>query len=93
MSDTGKAVPLKHEMAKHESSKQKMAKEAKLQVKKRTDELLDDDEFDTDIELDSEALKLEAMEDDKIHTSARRKLEDYMEEKRLRRDIEDDFDI
>ena len=74
-------------------SKTKMAKEAKLQVKKRTDELLDDDEFDAGIELDDEALKLEEREVGKIHTSARRKLEDYLEEKRLRRDIEDDFDF
>ena len=74
-------------------SKSKIAKQAKLQVKKRTDELLDDDEFDTDIELDAEALKLEEMGEGKLHTSARRKLEDYLEEKRLRRAIEDDFDF
>ncbi len=74
-------------------SKTKMAKEAKLQVNKRTDELLDDDEFDAGLELNDEALMPEEMEDGKIHTSARRKLEDYLEEKRLLRDIEDDFDF
>jgi len=74
-------------------SKSKMAKQAKLQVKKRTEELLDGDEFDAGIELDDEALKLEEMGEGKLHTSARRKLEDYLEEKRLRRDIEDDFDF
>lgn len=73
-------------------AKSEVAKVAKQQVKSRTDELVDDDEFDTDIDLYDDALEKSASEG-KVHPSARRKLEDYLEEKRLRRDIEDDFDF
>ncbi|MGD8926045.1 MAG: hypothetical protein PVG20_04310 [Thioalkalispiraceae bacterium] len=70
-----------------------LSKDAKQQVKKRTEELLDDDDFGTDIDFDDESLLLKPVDDGQIHISARRKLEDYLEEKRLRRAIEDDFDF
>ncbi|MGD9386338.1 MAG: hypothetical protein PVF28_07265 [Thioalkalispiraceae bacterium] len=73
-------------------TKDKMARAAKQQVKKRTDELLDDDDLSTEIEFDEESLLVQPAEDGNIHLSARRKLEDYLEERRLRRAIEDDFD-
>ena len=87
MSNKDKAAPKRFGMAKD-----KMAKEARQQVKKRTDDLLDDDEFGTDIDFDNETLMEKPIGDRKLHTSARQKLEDYLEEKRLRNDIEDDFD-
>lgn len=69
-----------------------LSRDAKQQVKKRTDELLDDDEFGADTDFDDETLE-KSVTEGRVHTSARRKLEDYLEEKRLRRDIEDDFDF
>lgn len=88
MSGKGDAVP-----AKLGKAKAQMAKDARQQVKERTDELLDDDDFGTDIDFDDDALLIKSAEEGKIHTSARRKLEDYLEERRLRRDLEDDFDF
>lgn len=87
MSEEDKAA-LTNGMAKDE-----MANDARQRVKARTDELLDDDEFGSGIDFDDEALMDKSAGDGKLHTSARRKLEDYLEEKRLRRDIEDDFDL
>ena len=75
------------------TDKAALSKDAKQQVKKRTEELLDDDDFGTDIDFDDESLLLKPAGDSQIHISARRKLEDYLEERRLRRDIEDDFDF
>ena len=74
-------------------AKSQMAKDARQQVKKRTEDLLDDDDFEAEIDFDDEALVSKSVEDRVIHTSARRKLEDYLEEKRLRRALEDDFDF
>ena len=87
MSEKDKAAT-KNEMAEDE-----MARDARQRVKARTDELLDDDEFGSDIDFEDETLMDKSAGDGKLHTSARRKLEDYLEEKRLRMDIEDDFDF
>ena len=70
-----------------------ISKDAKQQVKKRTEELLDDDDFGTDVEFDDDSLLLKPVDDGQLHISARRKLEDYLEERRLRKAIEDDFDF
>lgn len=88
MSGKGNASPSKLGKAKAQ-----MAKDARQKVKERTEELLDDDDFGTDIDFDDDALLTKSSEEGKIHTSARRRLEDYLEERRLRRDLEDDFDF
>jgi len=75
------------------SDKAAISKDAKQQVKKRTEELLDDDDFGTDVDFDDESLLIKPADDGQLHISARRKLEDYLEEKRLRKAIEDDFDF
>jgi len=92
MSKKDKAAP-KTKLAEVEIARDQIAKDARQRVKARTDELLDDDEFGSDIDFDDEALIERAAGDGKLHISARRKLEDYLEEKRLRMDIEDDFDM
>ena len=72
-------------------SKAALTTEAKEQVNKRTDDLIgDDDDIDLDFDENGLLTKLESAGDPKL--AARRRLEDYLEEKRLRNEISDDFD-
>lgn len=74
-------------------SKAALSKEAQTQVKKRTEELLDDDVLDeeaTDFDESSVIAKVEASVDDKM--AMRRRLENYLEERRLKKELGDDFD-
>lgn len=74
-------------------SKAALSKEAQTQVKKRTDELLDDDELDVDaIDFEDNGLiaKIESTVDQRM--AVRRRLENYLEERRLQKEIGDDFD-
>lgn len=74
-------------------SKAALSKEAQTQVKKRTDELLDDDELDVDaIDFEDNGLiaKVESTVDQRM--AVRRRLENYLEERRLQKEIGDDFD-
>jgi len=74
-------------------SKAALSKEAQNQVKKRTDELLDDDDLDVDaIDFEDNGLiaKIETTADQRM--AVRRRLENYLEERRLQKEIGDDFD-
>jgi hypothetical protein len=73
-------------------SKAKVAEQAKEQVNKRTDDLMDDDDGEFDVDFDDNGLltKIETSGDKNL--AARRRLEDYLEEKRLRMELGDDFD-
>ena len=74
-------------------SKAALSKEAQNQVKKRTDELLDDDELDVDaLDFEDNGLiaKIETTVDQRM--AVRRRLENYLEERRLQKEIGDDFD-
>lgn len=74
-------------------SKAALSKEAQNQVKKRTDELLDDDELDVDaLDFEDNGLitKIESTVDQRM--AVRRRLENYLEERRLQKEIGDDFD-
>ena len=73
-------------------SKAALSKHAQTQVKKRTEELLDDDVIDEEgNEFDeSSALAKESSVDHKM--AMRRRLEDYLEERRLQKELGDDFD-
>lgn len=74
-------------------SKAALSKEAQSQVKKRTDEMLDDEVLDGD-EADFEdtgvLAKDEGSADQKM--AMRRRLENYLEERRLQKELGDDFD-
>jgi hypothetical protein len=73
-------------------SKAALSKEAQTQVKKRTDEMLDDDvveEGETDFDESSVLAKAEASVDQKM--AMRRRLENYLEERRLKKELGDDF--
>jgi hypothetical protein len=72
-------------------SKTRTAEDAKEQVNKRTDDLIDDDgEIDVDFDENGLLTKVDSVADKNL--AARRRLEDYLEEKRLRNEIMDDFD-
>lgn len=74
-------------------SKAKVAEQAKEQVNQRTEDLIDDDaeEFDLDFDENGLLTKIETTGDKNL--AARRRLEDYLEEKRLRMELGDDFDF
>jgi hypothetical protein len=74
-------------------SKAALSKEAQSQVKKRTDEMLDDDIVEgdeTDFDESSVLAKAEGSVDHKM--AMRRRLENYLEERRLKKELGDDFD-
>jgi len=75
-------------------SKAALSKEAQSQVKKRTDEMLDDDVagVEEDVEFDEASVlaKAEVSADQKM--AMRRRLENYLEERRLQKELGDDFD-
>lgn len=74
-------------------SKAALTKEAQTQVKKRTDEMLDDevtDVEDADFDESSALAKAEVSVDHKM--AMRRRLENYLEERRLKKELGDDFD-
>jgi len=74
-------------------SKAALAKEAQNQVKKRTDEMLDDEVIDAedgDFDESSVLAKAEVSVDHKM--AMRRRLENYLEERRLKKELGDDFD-
>ena len=74
-------------------SKAALSKEAQTQVKKRTDEMLDDDVVDVeeaDFDESSVLAKAEVSVDHKM--AMRRRLEAYLEERRLKKELGDDFD-
>jgi t-SNARE complex subunit (syntaxin) len=71
-------------------SKAALSKEAQTQVKKRTDEMLDDDVEDVEFDESSVLAKTEVSTDDKM--AMRRRLENYLEERRLQKELGDDFD-
>lgn len=74
-------------------SKAALSKEAQSQVKKRTDEMLDDEVIEVDeadFEESSVLAKAEGSVDQKM--AMRRRLENYLEERRLQKELGDDFD-
>ena len=74
-------------------SKAALSKEAQTQVKNRTDEMLDDDVVDVedaDFDESNVLAKAEISVDDKM--AMRRRLEDYLEERRLKKELGDDFE-
>jgi ElaB/YqjD/DUF883 family membrane-anchored ribosome-binding protein len=73
-------------------SKAKVAEQAKEQVNKRTDDLIDDDGDDFDVDFDDNGLLTRIETTGDKNQAARRRLEDYLEEKRLRMELGDDFD-
>jgi len=74
-------------------SKAALSKEAQSQVKKRTDEMLDDEVLDGD-EADFEDTGVLAKDEGSVDQkmAMRRRLENYLEERRLQKELGDDFD-
>ena len=73
------------------SNEQKLAPASK--PSKESDSLFDDDdgeEMDTD---DTETIEPVIKVNNANQLAARRRLEEYLEQKRLRRELEDDFDF
>lgn len=77
-------------MAKKDKAMQ--STDAKAKLDERTDDLMDDIE-DIDVEYDDEGLLTTAQSADDRRSAARRRLEDYLEEKRLKKELGDDFDL
>lgn len=74
-------------------SKAALSKQAQTQVKKRTEELLDDEVIDEEGNEFDESSALAKSEGSVDHKMAmRRRLEDYLEERRLQKELGDDFD-
>jgi len=79
-----------------EQDKAVLSKNAKAQLKERTDELIDSGEFAIDADFIEESFKETSLRTNakgKFSSAHRRKLEDYLEECRLKREIADDFDF
>ncbi len=79
-----------------EQDKAALSKNAKAQLKERTDELIESGEFAIDTDFIEEVYKEVANQTTskgKFSSANRRKLEDYLEECRLKREIADDFDL
>ena len=74
-------------------SKEVLSAEAKAKVKQRTEDLLDDDP-DVEVEYDDDGLIVQA-EPNKVDQRMimRRRLENYLEERRLKKEIGDDYDF
>ncbi len=73
-----------------------LSKNAQAQLKERTDELIDSGEFAIDADFFEEVYKETSQPvttKGKFSSAHRRKLEDYLEECRLKREIGDDFDL
>ena len=79
-----------------EQDKAALSESAQVQLKERTDELIDSGEFAIDEDFLDESfneLNSRSTVKGKLSSAHRRKLEDYLEECRLKREISDDFDL
>jgi len=74
-------------------SKEVLSAEAKAKVKQRTEDLLDDD-TDAEVEYDDDGA-IAQTETSKVDQRMimRRRLENYLEERRLQKEIGDDYDF
>ena len=74
-------------------SKEVLSAEAKAKVKQRTEDLLDDD-TDAEVEYDDDGVVAQT-ETSKVDQRMimRRRLENYLEERRLQKEIGDDYDF
>ena len=59
--------------------------DAKAQLDKRTDDLMDDDNVGMDVDYDGKSMLTNTSSTEDQRVAARRKLEDYLEEKRLQK--------
>jgi hypothetical protein len=74
-------------------SKEVLSADAKAKVKERTDDLLDDDpDMDVDYDDAGVLVQTEASKADQ-RMLTRRRLENYLEERRLQKEIGDDYDF
>ena len=74
-------------------TKEVLSADAKAKVKERTDDLLDDDS-DIDVDYDDAGILVQtesSKADQRMLT--RRRLENYLEERRLQKEIGDDYDF
>ena len=79
-----------------EQDKVALSKNAKAQLKKRTNELIDSGEFAIDSDFFEEVYQESSLltaAKGKFSLAHRKKLEDYLDECRLKREIADDFDL
>lgn len=65
--------------------------DARTQLNKRTDDLMDN-AVDMDIDYDENGMLVQTGSTDNERSVARRRLEDYLEEKRLQDELGDEFD-
>ncbi|MEJ2360741.1 MAG: hypothetical protein P8Z75_04830 [Gammaproteobacteria bacterium] len=74
-------------------SKAALSKEAQTQVRKRTNEMLDDEILDGDeAEFDESGVLAKSAGSVDHKMAMRRRLENYLEERRLQKELGDDFD-
>jgi len=73
--------------------KKTLSKNAQQSVKKRTDEFIEDDDLDIDAEVNDSISFDQPERSSNKSAISRRILEDYLEEKRLQRELKDDFDF
>ena len=71
-------------------------KDTQAQLTERTNDLMDSGEFALDADFDDEEtmdLSVDTIPKGKFSSTHRKKLEDYLDECRLQREIGDDFDL
>ncbi len=73
-------------------SKEVLSKEAHAKVKQRTEDLLDDD-VDVEVDYDDDGLLTQPESKSDKRMQHRRRLELYLEERRLQKELSDDFDF
>ena len=80
-------------MAKRD--KVSISKNAQEQLKERTDDLIDSGEFAIDEDFMDEVneINAEQVSKGKFSSDARKRLENYLDDARLRRELSDDFDF
>ena len=76
-----------------EKDKAALSNDAKQQLKQRTEEFLDNEDIDFDGDYSDEPALNSINTNEQTSLSSRRKLEDYLEERRLQRELGDDFDL
>lgn len=73
-------------------SKAVLSKDAQAKVKQRTEDLIEDDE-ELDVDYDADGLLTQTESKSDKRMQHRRRLESYLEERRLQKELSDDFDL
>ncbi len=73
-------------------SKAELSKNAQTKLKERTEDLIDDDDL-ADVDFDDNGLIAQTPSKSDKRMIIRRRLEDYLEDRRLKKELSDDYDF